>query len=120
VSHHVTRLESEIGAKLLERSSRGELHLAKVGTVMLRQSESLLDAALAAEMEIARMVDDRSGRSEISFGTACGAPIIADALVHYRKTNTGEIHVLEGERAEIVSALRAQELDLALIFDDPL
>jgi DNA-binding transcriptional LysR family regulator len=113
----VTSLEREIGAKLLDRGSRGELHLTEVGTVMLAQAETLLEVAELAEREIAQTIN---GDGEIHFGVSGGAPIVADALVRFQGSHpSAELKLFEGDRVDAISALRARELDLALIVDDP-
>jgi DNA-binding transcriptional LysR family regulator len=110
-------LEREIGAKLLNRGSRGELRLTEVGTVTLAQAETLLEAAALAEREITRTL---SGDREIHFGVTGGAPIVADALVCFHGSHpTAEIKLFEGDRIDAISALRTGELDIALIVDDP-
>ncbi|HEX4033555.1 MAG TPA: LysR substrate-binding domain-containing protein, partial [Solirubrobacteraceae bacterium] len=117
VSHHVTSLEREIGAKLLDRGSRGELHLTEVGTVMLEQAETLLEAAAVAEREINRTIN---GDGEIHLGVTGGAPIVADALVRFHRANPGaDLKLFEGDRIDAITALRARELDIGLIVDDP-
>jgi DNA-binding transcriptional LysR family regulator len=117
VSHHVTSLEREIGAKLLHRGSRGELHLTEVGSVMLEQAEILLETAIAAEREINQTIN---GSGEIHLGITGGAPIIADALVRFHRANpNAALKLFEGDRIDAITALRARELDLGLIVDDP-
>lgn len=117
VSHHVTSLEREIGAKLLDRGSRGELHLTEVGTVMLAQAEMLLEVADAAEREISQTIN---GDGEIHLGVTGGAPIIADALVLFHRAHpTAELKLFEGDRIDAITALRVRELDIGLVVDDP-
>ena len=117
VSHHITTLEREVGAKLLDRGSRGELTLTEVGVVMLAQADIVLDAAAAAEREIDQTLN---GDGEIHVGVTGGAPIIADALVRFHRAEpTAEVKLFEGDRIDAITALRAGELDIALIVDDP-
>ena len=118
VSHHVTSLEREIGAKLLERGSRGELHLTKVGAVVLAQAEGLLDAAEGAERQITTSIE--AGNRETKLGVTGGAPIVADAIVRFRKSSPdAQLRLFEGNRTDMIAALRARELDVGLVVEDP-
>src|SRR3954465_9100874 len=48
VSQHISRLESGLGVRVLERSARG-VTLTPAGEVLVRQASALLDAARRAE-----------------------------------------------------------------------
>src|SRR3954466_14878831 len=48
VSQHISRLESALGTRVLERSARG-VTLARAGEVLVRHASALLDAARRAE-----------------------------------------------------------------------
>lgn len=118
ISHHISSLEKEVGAKLLERGRRGDVQLTRVGKVMLKQAEMLLDAAATAELQLANSMDVNVGETRI--GMSGGAPIVADALVLFQKAlPEAEVSLIEAERSEIVANLRSRDYDLALIVEDP-
>jgi len=117
VSHHVTSLEREIGARLLERGPRGELHLTEAGVVTQAQAETLLEAATIAEQEITRSVNSDSA---VHLGVSGGAPIVADTLARFLRAHpTAEIKLFEVDLVDVVGGLRGRNLDLAVGVHDP-
>ena len=53
VSHHVARLELELGARLLERDARGVAMLTPAGEVLLEAADRLLAGAEDVETSVA-------------------------------------------------------------------
>jgi DNA-binding transcriptional LysR family regulator len=120
VSHHISRLERELDARLLERSSRGDVRLTDAGRVLFRHAEALLAAASNAEMEVAEVVGNRECRVRLGAFATGAATIVADAIARFRSaTPSVKLTLFEGEAPGTISALKARSIDLALIFDDP-
>jgi molybdate transport repressor ModE-like protein len=75
ISHHMARLESETGAKLMERSGRG-IRLTDAGQLLAERAEEILGRLDAAEAELRRMspeAGDESGsrRSDPRSAPSC-------------------------------------------------
>src|SRR3954454_23864369 len=62
ISQHISRLESTIGVRVLERNARG-VTLTPGGEVLVRYASALLDAAREAEEAVRRAAG--VGRSEV-------------------------------------------------------
>lgn len=118
ISHHVSSLEREVGAQLLERGCRGEVRLTEVGRVLLAQAEILLEAATRATSEVAHSI---VGSDDVRLGMSGGAPIVATATALFRETCTEPgLRVCEGDAAASLSALAAGGLDVAVLALDAL
>jgi DNA-binding transcriptional LysR family regulator len=119
VSHHVARLEQELGAKLLERSSRGDVKLTEAGRALLARAEVLLADAANAEAEVAEIAGNRETRVRIGSFATGAATILADALAVLRSRTVGlQLTLREAETPEAVGALKTRNVDVALVFDD--
>lgn len=120
VSHHVSRLELEIGARLLERGRPDEFALTDAGRALLAHAEVLLDRAMEAESELAAIVGTQVEVRLGAFATA-SATLVIEALVEVRRAWPHlPVTLVEGEAAVTLDALRGGRLDIAVVFDDPL
>src|SRR5258707_3980953 len=82
ISHHMARLESETGVKLMERSGRG-IRLTEAGRLLAERAEEILGRLDAAEAELAAHAGLRQEKVRLTaFGSeprslaaaACAAP----------------------------------------------
>src|SRR5258708_19414418 len=74
ISHHMARLESETGAKLMERSGRG-IRLTEAGRLLAERAEEILGRLDAAEAELAAHVGLRQEKVRLPpFASAPGPP----------------------------------------------
>src|ERR1022692_1769986 len=79
ISHHMARLESETGAKLMERAGRG-IRLTEAGRLLAERAEEILGRLDAAEAELAAHIGLRQGRVRlVAFGSALGTIVPAAA-----------------------------------------
>jgi DNA-binding transcriptional LysR family regulator len=120
VSQHVSRLESALGVRLLERDARG-VHPTPAGELLLTRAATLLDAARRAEDEVREAAG--AGRPTVrigAFATLAGGllPGATRDLRARRPDLRLEVKVLEPE--ESVDALLADRLDVATIIDSEL
>lgn len=116
LSHHVTRLEDEVGKPLLLRSSRGVTPtdhgaaLYQHAKFVLRQLE---DSVAVARQEPGAL----TGRVTLGLGptTACmlGLPL----MQHLERQLPGvALQVIEGSSGQLESMSRGGQLDLAILF----
>ncbi|HEY6761672.1 MAG TPA: LysR family transcriptional regulator [Baekduia sp.] len=120
VSQHVSRLESAVGVRLLDRDARG-VHLTPAGEVLLTRAAALLDAARRAEDDVREAAG--AGRPTVrigAFATLAGGllPGATRDLRARRPDLRLEIKVIEPE--ESVGELIADRLDVATIIDSEL
>jgi molybdate transport repressor ModE-like protein len=116
VSHHLARLESETGAKLVQRAGRG-IRLTEAGRLLADRGAEILGRLDAASTELAAHVGLRQGRVRLAaFPSALGTfvPVAASRLA---AAHPGlELRLIETEPPEAVRMLRAGEVDVAVIF----
>lgn len=115
VSRRVSALEAQLGARLLQRTTR-RLRLTDAGEVLLRRAERMLEEAEAASREVANMQAAPQGTLRISAPADAGL-YLADALAAFRKhypeilvavTLTNQVEDLVAEGIDV--AVRAGNL----------
>ena len=116
ISHHMARLESETGAKLMERAGRG-IRLTEAGQLLAERAEEILGRLDAAEAELAAHVGLRQQKIRLAaFGSALGT-LVAAAGSALRADRAGaDLSLAQAEPAEALRMLRVGEVDVALVF----
>jgi len=116
ISHHMARLESETGAKLMERSGRG-IKLTDAGRLLAERAEEILGRLDAAEAELAAHVGLKQETVRLAaFGSALGT-LAAAAGAALRADRAGaDISLIQAEPEDALRMLRVGEVDVALVF----
>jgi DNA-binding transcriptional LysR family regulator len=119
ISHHVARLEAEVGTALLVRSSRG-MRLTEAGRALVEHADAVLARLAAAEEEVAAIAGLRAGRVRLASFPSASATLVP-AAVRSLKDAHGEIDVtlVEAEPPEALALLQRGEVDLAIAFGYP-
>src|SRR3954465_4741686 len=120
VSQHISRLESALGTRVLERSARG-VTLTPAGEVLVRHASALLDAARRAE----EAVREAAGVGKAQ-GGGCAVPSAAAGLLpgatrelRARRPDAElTLQVLENDPG--LEALLAGRVDVAVLLQSPL
>lgn len=120
VSQHISRLETALGVRVLERSARG-VALTPAGEVLVRHASALLDAARRAEEEVREAAG--IGRAQVRVGAfpSAAAGLLPGATRELRARRPDAelaLQVLEEEQA--LDALLAGRIDVATIVQSPL
>jgi molybdate transport repressor ModE-like protein len=119
VSHHIARLEEEVGTPLLHRTSRG-VRLTEAGEALVEHADVVLARLVVAQDEIAEIAGLRSGRVRVAAfpsGSATLFPVAARSLTD---SHPGvQVSLIEAEPPEALELLRRGEVDLALTFGYP-
>ena len=115
VSAQVRQLERDLGAELLDRSTRTAT-LTPAGAAALGPAR----AALAAAEAVRHAVDDVNGlyRGRLTLGmvTACTLAPLFDGLAAFHRAHPGvEVTLAEGTSDRLVDDVRAGAADLALV-----
>ncbi|MPZ28827.1 MAG: LysR family transcriptional regulator [Micromonosporaceae bacterium] len=119
VSHHVSRLEVEVGTKLFERRPGGRALLTTAGQALLARTERLLRDAAEAEAEVAEIAEGRSRRIRVGAFAVASATYLPDAVAHLHKIHPNvTVMVREGESTRLLQDLEEGALDVAVVFDD--
>jgi DNA-binding transcriptional LysR family regulator len=117
ISHHVSQLELEVGAKLVSRR-RGEPQLTAVGELVRTYARTILAGVSDAELAIAEVVGGEVGAVRIGAFATANATFVADAISMMRELQpTARLTLLEGEAADTIARLRARSIDVGVIFD---
>ncbi|CNG76087.1 LysR family transcriptional regulator [Mycobacterium tuberculosis] len=116
VSHHIARLEAEVGTPLVVRHGRG-VRLTEAGRVLVEHVEDVLARMDDARERIAAIAGLRAGRVRAAvFPTAAGA-LLPDALARLRERAPGvSVTLVDAEPPEALSLLRAGDTDIAVVF----
>jgi DNA-binding transcriptional LysR family regulator len=115
VSAQIRQLERELGAPLIDRSSRAAT-LTAAGAAALEPAR----AALASAAALRQAVDDVNqvvrGRLSVGMVTACTVTPFFDALAAFHREHAGvDVVLSEGNSDRLVEQVRAGSLDLALV-----
>jgi DNA-binding transcriptional LysR family regulator len=115
VSAQLRQLERELGAELIDRSTRTAT-LTAAGAAALGHARAALDAAAS----VRRAVDDVNqlmrGQLVISMVTACTVGPLFDALATFHVAHPGvEITLREDSSDRMIDHVRAGRIDLALV-----
>jgi DNA-binding transcriptional LysR family regulator len=116
ISHHMARLESETGAKLMERSGRG-IRLTDAGRLLAERAEEILGRLDAAEAELAAHVGLKQETVRLAaFGSALGTLAAAAGAKLRADRAVADISLIQAEPADALRMLRTGRVDVALVF----
>jgi DNA-binding transcriptional LysR family regulator len=119
VSHHVSRLEAEVGAKLFERRPGGRALVTAAGQALLARADRLLREAAEAEAEVAEIAEGRSRRVRVGAFSMASATYLPRAVAYLHKTHPeATVMLREGESTSLLHDLEEGGLDVAVVFDD--
>jgi DNA-binding transcriptional LysR family regulator len=120
VSQHISRLESALGVRVLERSARG-VTLTAAGEVLVRHASALLDAARRAEEAVREAGGVGRAQVRVSAFPSAAAGLLPGATRELRARRPDAemtLQVLENEPA--LEALLAGRIDVATLVQSPL
>ncbi|MGK5557204.1 LysR family transcriptional regulator [Actinomadura kijaniata] len=119
VSHHIARLEAEVGTPLVVRHGRG-VRLTEAGRVLVEHVEEVLARTADVEERIAAIAGLRAGRVRAAVFPTAAAALLPDALARLRERAPGvAVTLTEAEPPQALAMLRAGEADLAVVFAYP-
>ena len=119
VSHHVTRLEAEVGTALLLRTPRG-VRLTEAGQALVQHTDAVLARLASAEDEIAAIAGLRAGRVRVaSFPSASATLVPAAARILQDAHKEITVSLIEAEPPQALALLAEGEIDVALAFGYP-
>jgi DNA-binding transcriptional LysR family regulator len=117
VSQQLSALEREAGVPLLERTGR-KVVLTPAGQNLVHHAEAILERLEQAAAELADTRRGLAGPLRIGTFPTATRPIVLTALTFLTRAHPGlEPRVLEIDPAGVADALRAGELDVALVHE---
>jgi DNA-binding transcriptional LysR family regulator len=117
VSHHLAKLEAEVGMPLLQRMGRG-IRLTDAGRLLADRAESILAQVESAHAELDELVGLRTGRVRLAAFPSALATLVPHAAARVTTQHPAiALSLSEAEPSAALSALRNDEVDAALIFE---
>lgn len=119
ISQQLSVLEREVGVGLVDRGVRGAV-LTDAGRVLVRYADEIFGLMNAAEEELQAMRGLRTGRLRFAAFSTAGAVLVPRAIKAFRDRHPDvDVRLVELDPEEALPALRAREVDLALVYQFP-
>jgi DNA-binding transcriptional LysR family regulator len=120
VSHHVARLEEELGVQLLVRQPRG-LSVTPAGEQVLRHADAVLDRLDAAERELGDLAAAATATVRLAAFPSAATTLVPETVAALaRRYPEITLDVVQADPDESLPALRDGVHDIALTYDYPL
>jgi DNA-binding transcriptional LysR family regulator len=116
VSHHLSRLEAQTGARLLQRVGRG-IRLTEAGHLLADRAAEIIGRVDSATAELSTLVGLNAGRVRLAgFGSVMSSLVPQAAAVLARQYPGVELGLTDTHPGDALQQLRAGHIDVALIF----
>lgn len=122
VSHHLSRLESEVGVPLTRKVGRG-IRLTSAGELLALRASEILGRVESTEDELTAMAELRTGRVRIAGFQSVLSTVVAEAAGTLSRSSPGIELSMEDLHPEVaIQRLREAAIDVAVVFryDDAL
>jgi DNA-binding transcriptional LysR family regulator len=120
VSHHVARLEEELGVQLLVRESRG-LTVTPAGEQVLRHADAVLARLDQAERELAELAASAAASVRLAAFPSAVTTLVPEAVAALaRRYPEITLEVVQADPDRSLPALREGSHDLVLSYDYPM
>ena len=117
ISQQIAALEKRAGTTLVDRTSRG-VRLTDAGQALVEHAEVVIARLAAAEAELEAIAGIRGGRVRLASFPTAGASLLPPAVAEFtRRHPEVELTFVEQEPEEAAQALRAAELEIAIVFE---
>jgi DNA-binding transcriptional LysR family regulator len=118
VSHHIKKLEEEIGSPLFERSS-SEITLTSAGRLLVPHARKLLREAMGIQQMMNSMEDRVIGSLRIACSTTTGKYVLPQFAGRFLNRHPGvTVHIHRCTRTKVVPTLLGEEADLGVVSFD--
>src|SRR5256714_3545185 len=116
VTHHLTRLEAETGAQLVQRVGRG-IRLTPAGRLLADRAAEIIGRVDAAGAELSAHVGLNAGRVRLAaFASANGSLVPAALATLANRYPSLEISVTDTHPLDALELLRTGKVEVAVIF----
>ncbi|MDQ7806485.1 LysR family transcriptional regulator [Amycolatopsis sp. A133] len=116
VSHHLARLETATGARLVQRAGRG-IRLTAEGRLLADRAAEIVGRVDAAAGELAAQVGLRTGRVRLAANASALSTLVPEAAASLARAHPGlELSLADRHPVEALEMLRRGEIDVALVF----
>jgi DNA-binding transcriptional LysR family regulator len=116
ISHHLSRLEAQTGATLLQRVGRG-IRLTEAGHLLADRAAEIIGRVDSATTELSTLVGLHAGRVRLAgFGSVMSSLVPQAAAVLTRQYPGLELGLADMHPEDALEQLRAGHVDVAVIF----
>ena len=116
VSHHLSRLETEVGLQLIEPLGRG-IRLTAAGGLLAQRAAEILGRVRSAQDELEAMAGLRIGRVRVAGFQSALSTLVADAAAELNASAPGiELILADIHPAIALQQLREGLVDVAVVF----
>jgi DNA-binding transcriptional LysR family regulator len=117
ISQQIAALERETGTSLVERGARG-IRMTDAGEALVRHADAILTRLIDAEAELEAIAGLRGGRVRLASFATAGSTFVPHAIATFHERHPAvEIILKESDPEESVPALKAGQLDIAILFE---
>jgi DNA-binding transcriptional LysR family regulator len=117
VSHHLAKLEAEVGVPLIQRAGRG-IRLTDAGRLLARRAEEILGQVDTARAELAAHAGLQTGRVRLAAFPSALATLVPAAAARFAAAHPDvDLVLTEAEPPEALSAIHNGDIDVAMIFE---
>lgn len=116
VTHHLSRLEAETGAQLIQRVGRG-IRLTQAGQLLAGRAAEILGRLEAADAELSAHVGLTAGRVRLAGFSSAIASLVPRAVAALAARHPGlEINLTDAHPLDALELLRTGKVEVAIIF----
>jgi DNA-binding transcriptional LysR family regulator len=116
ISHQLSRLESELGAQLVQRAGRG-IRLTPAGRLLAGRAAEIIGRVDSATTELSALVGLHAGRVRLAGFNSVMSSLVPQAGAVLTRQHPGlELRLTDTHPEEALQQLRAGHVDVAVIF----
>jgi DNA-binding transcriptional LysR family regulator len=116
ISHHLSRLELDVGVPLTQRAGR-RIRLTPAGELLARRAVEILGRVSAAEDELAALADLRAGTVRVAGFQSALSTVVTRAAAAMKAAAPGiEVSLTEMHPEVALDRLRDGSIDVAVVF----
>src|SRR5215467_4523 len=116
VTHHLSRLEAETGAQLLQKVGRG-VRLTPAGQLLADRAAEIIGRVDAAGAELSAHVGLSAGRVRLAgFSSAIGSLVPGAVATLSQQHPALDVTLTDAHPAEALDLLRSGHVDVAIVF----
>jgi DNA-binding transcriptional LysR family regulator len=116
ISHHLSRLEAQLGAQLLQRVGRG-IRLTPAGRLLADRAAEIIGRVDSATAELAALVGLNAGRVRLAGFNSVMSSLLPQAATVLAQQHPGlELGLTDAHPEDALQQLRAGQVDVAVIF----
>jgi DNA-binding transcriptional LysR family regulator len=116
ISHHLSRLETHLGARLVQRVGRG-IRLTPAGRLLAERAAEIIGRVESATTEVSTLVGLTAGRVRLAGFNSVMSSLVPQAGIVLARQHPGlQLGLTDAHPEEALQQLRAGHVDVAVIF----